>query len=158
MEEKIVNELNEEMDVNDFVWSLYDKIEEKCDYGDDMGQLNECERVFYINQKLITEVNNGGFSQYFYNYSGDFANEIIDKVSKIKAYGFAEICKKALEVFNGEVPTDIEERRKFLDELEDVEIFEELDDAFYDYEDENDLDQLNFAYIQENKDQFDLEF
>ncbi len=158
MEENVIESLVNEMKINSFIIKMFDKICNKCEDGDDMNQLNEYERAFYINQILEMEVNNGGFFQFFYNSSGNFANEIINTVSKIKAFEFVEICKKALEFFDGEVPTDIEERRDFLDELDNEEIFDHLDSAFYAFEDNNDLNQLNYNFIQDNIDKFDINF
>lgn len=155
MSEKNIDELVRLMKMNDFIIDMFNKVCDKCQDGDDMEQLNDCERVFYINQLLEMEVNNGGFFQFFYNSSGNFANEVVDSISKIKADRVVEIYKKALEFFKGEVPADIEERRDLLDEV-DEEIFDALDKEFYNFEDENDFNVLNYAFIQENKDKFDL--
>ena len=120
----------------------------KCEYGDDIEKLNEHERVFYVTQILEQEVNNGGFSQFFYNSSGDFSNELVDAFTKIGALKTAEICKKALAVFNGKVPTDRDEREELLDSLDCDDVLSECDDEFYEYEDN--LEELNYAYIMEH--------
>lgn len=135
----------EEIDKNALILDTFSAIDEKCEYGDTMEKLNEHERIFYITQILEQEINNGGFSQFFYNSSGDYSNEIVDAVTKIGAYKTAEICKKALAVFNGKVPTDREERQNLLESLTCEDIFDKCDNAFYDYED--DLEALNYAYI-----------
>ncbi|MDD6467521.1 MAG: DMP19 family protein [Erysipelotrichaceae bacterium] len=124
---------------------MFETICKKCEYGDDIKQLNEHERVFFVTQILEQEVNNGGFSQFFYNSSGDFANELIDSFIKIGAFQTAEICKKALTIFNGKVLTDRDEREKQLDRLNCEDLLNECDDAFYNYE-EN-LEALNYDYI-----------
>ena len=50
---------------DDMVIKVYHAVCEKCDDGAFMEKLNAAERVLYITQKLETEVNSGGFSQFF---------------------------------------------------------------------------------------------
>ena len=64
-------------DTNDFVIAMTGYLNEKTQYGEDMSLLSDAERIFYITQTLEMEVNNGGFSQFFYNSSGDFSNELV---------------------------------------------------------------------------------
>lgn len=139
----------EEIDQNAMVIDTFSAIDEKCEYGDAMEKLNEHERLFYITQTLEQEVNNGGFSQYFYNSSGNFANEMVDAFTRIGALKTAEICKKAVAVFNGQVPVDRDERENLLESLDCEDIFDECDNAFYDYED--DLEALNYAYVMKHR-------
>ena len=141
-------------DTDDLVMDMYNEICIKCEYGDAIEKLNEYERTFFVTQILEQEVNNGGFSQFFYNSSGEFANEIVDAFTKIGALKTAEICKKSLSVFNGVVPIDREERENLLEELECDDVLNECDDDFYNYED--DLEELNYAYIMQHKEFFDL--
>lgn len=143
---------DKEVQRNNLVVDMCDTICKKCEYGDDMQKLNEHERVFFITQTLEQEVNNGGFSQFFYNSSGDFANELVDAFTKIGALKTAEICKKALAVFNGNVPIDRDEREESLDNLDCDDVLNECDDAFYDYED--DLEALNYTYIMKHREFF----
>lgn len=143
----------EKVQKNDLIVDMCDNICQKCEYGEDVGKLNEHERVFFVAQILEQEVNNGGFSQFFYNSSGDFSNEVVDVFVKIGALKTAEICRKALAVFGGKVPTDRNEREEMFDDLDCDDILNECDDAFYDYED--DLEALNYAYIMKHREFFD---
>lgn len=150
LKKKNANSKNEEeIDQNAMVIDTFSAIDEKCEYGDAMEKLNEHERLFYITQTLEQEVNNGGFSQYFYNSSGNFANEVVDAFTRIGALKTAEICKKAVAVFNGQVPVDRDERENLLESLDCEDIFDECDNAFYDYED--DLEALNYAYVMKHR-------
>ncbi len=161
---RIVNEktlLNiwEIEDKEEFIIEMDDYISKKCDYGENMESLNENERLFYITQTLEMEVNNGGFSQYFFNSGGNFANELVESFEKIGALKTADICKKAISIFpDSKVPADWGERQEFLtpdDENEEERIDEflgECDDAFYEYED--DLVELNYQFIMNNKESF----
>lgn len=147
------NIYKEETERNKFIVAMCDAVYKKCEYGDAIEKLNEHERIFFITQALEQEVNNGGFSQFFYNSSGDFSNELVDAFTKIGALKTAEICKKALAVFNDEVPTDRDEREELLDGLECDDVLSECDDAFYCYED--DLETLNYTYIMQYREFFE---
>lgn len=142
-------------DANDFVVALLEHLDKKTQYGEDMSVLSAEERIFYITQTLEMEVNNGGFSQFFYNSSGNFSNEVVSAFHAIGANTTAAICKKALSALGCEIPVDRDEREKMLDELENDEIdgiFEECDNAFYDYIDN--LNELNHKFAMKNKEWF----
>jgi len=149
--ENIRSIISHEMD--SFMGDMCDLVCEKCEYGDAIDKLNEHERVFFVTQILEQEVNNGGFSQFFYNSSGDYSNELVDAFTKIGALKTAEICKKAVTVFNGKVPADRDERAELLDSLNCDDILSECDDAFYNYEDN--LESLNHKYIMKYREFFD---
>ncbi|MBO5408148.1 MAG: DUF4375 domain-containing protein [Clostridia bacterium] len=166
--EKLIYEGYRIMEEKTDIWTIEEKenfivemsqyIAEKCEYGDNMGNLNEEQRVFYITQALEMEVNNGGFSQFFFNSDGCFGNEIVSSFEKIGAMKTAEICKKAISIYGDKVPTDRDEREDVLtpdDEKEEErieEILNECDDAFFEYED--DLLELNYQFIINNKESF----
>ena len=142
-------------DTNDFVVAMTEYLDHKTKYGEDMSVLSKEERIFYITQILEMEVNNGGFSQFFYNSSGDFSNELVGAFTAIGANATAAICQKAISAFGRDIPVDRNEREEMLDELENDkidEILEECDSAFCDYED--DLNQLNYDFVMKNKESF----
>lgn len=140
-------------ETSDFVVDMCETVSKKCQYGDHIDRLNEHERVFFITQTVEQEVNNGGFSQFFFNSSGDFSNEMVEAFTKIGALKTAEICRKALTVFDGPVPVGREEREALLEHLDCDDVFGECDDAFFEYEDN--LEELNNAYIMEHREFFD---
>lgn len=142
---------------DDIIYNMCNRVFKKCEYGDAINNLNEYEKVFFVTQTLEQEVNNGGFSQFFFNSSGDFSNELIDAFTKIGAFKTAEICKKALAAFHGKVPTDRMERQNLLDDLDSDEFYdvlEKCDEEFFKYE-EN-LEELNIAYIMKYREFFEL--
>jgi hypothetical protein len=142
-------------DTTDFVVAMVEHLENKTQYGEDMSVLSEAERIFYITQSLEMEVNNGGFSQFFYNTSGNFSNELVNAFTAIGANATAVICQKAVAAFGRDIPVDKDEREEMLDELESEEIdeiLEECDDAFYEYEDN--LTELNYNFVMKNKEFF----
>lgn len=141
--------------INNLLCKLSMYVAEKCDYGDCMDALSAPERIFYITQTLEMEVNNGGFSQFFYNSGGDLSGELVAAFEEIGAKQTAALCQKALDAFGCKIPADREERCDLLDELDEDaldEIWESCDDAFY--ESEEDLNALNYAYILKHKTSF----
>jgi HPt (histidine-containing phosphotransfer) domain-containing protein len=146
--EKLINSEN----TNGSIIELDDYICKLCEYGSKLDRLNDVQKVFYFNQYLEKEVNNGGFNQFYFNSSGNFAHEIIGSLQTIGAKKTAEIIKKANAQFpNNKVPKDREERQNILEQIEEGAnvAWEELDQKFYTYED--DLNSLNMEYIRENK-------
>lgn len=142
-------------DANDFVVAMTEHLDNKTNYGEDMSVLSEAERIFYITQTLEMEVNNGGFSQFFYNSGGKFSNELVGAFTAIGAKATAAICQKAISAFGCDIPVDRGEREDMLDELgsdEIEEILEECDRAFFDYEDN--LNDLNYNFVMKNKEFF----
>ena len=164
--DEAVNEFNSLWNTNlDLIWSISDKNQfliamngwlcKKCNYGEDIEKLSYAEKTFFFCTQLESEVNNGGFSQYFYNSSGDFANETLSSLNAIGANKTADIYSKALMALSGELPRDRNKREKLLDKLLTDSVYEILSDcdtAFYQYTDN--LDELNYQYIISNKDHF----
>ena len=142
-------------DTNDFVIAMVTHLDNKTNYGDNMSVLSEAERIFYVTQSLEMEVNNGGFSQFFFNSSGNFANELVSAFTAIGAIETATICQKAISAFGRDIPVDRDEREEMLEELESDEIAEiltECDNAFYEYKDN--LNELNYNFAVNNKHSF----
>ena len=142
-------------DKNSLILALDEHVAEKCAYGGNMDALSEQERIFYIVQTLEKEVNNGGFSQFFYNSSGDFSGELLYSLAEIGADEISVICGKALNAFGCEIPVDRGEREELLDDMESNgvdEIFDECDDEFYNNMDI--LTELSYAYVMKHRTDF----
>jgi len=142
-------------ELNNYIIEMYEKIANKCNDGENIENLNQYEKVFYITQILETEVNNGGFSEFFYNSSGNFAYDIVDAFNQINAKKTAKICKKALKIYKNKLPLNLVERRNLIDSLNSDKIdkkLEKCDDKFYNYDDN--LNQLNYEFIMKYKDSF----
>lgn len=143
-------------DTNDFVIGLYSYLCRKSDSGESPDVFTKAERVFFVCQEVMDEVNNGGFSQFFFNSSGKFSMECEAAFREIGAHKTAEICRKAVACFKSPLPADRNEREDFLEELEnDEEISDFLcgcDAEFYACPD--DIENLLYRYATDNKDRF----
>lgn len=142
-------------DTNGSIIELDNFIGEICSYGDDMEKLTDEQKLFYYNQCLEREINNGGFSQYFFNSSGDFAHKTVKSLQTIGANKTADILQKAIDQFpNSNVPENRTERQEILEQIQETAelIWEELDQKFFNYED--DLNTLNIEFVRKNKNYF----
>ena len=142
-------------DTNGSIIELDNFIGELCSYGDEMDKLTEEQKLFYYNQCLEREINNGGFNQYFFNSSGDFAHKTIQSLQTIGANKTADILQKAIDQFpNSNVPEDRTERKEILEQIEETAdvVWEDLNQKFFSYED--DLNTLNIEFVRKNKDKF----
>jgi hypothetical protein len=149
--EKLINSEN----INGSIIQLDNYISTLCEYGDNMDLLTDPQKAFYYNQNLEREINNGGFNQFYFNSSGNFAHETIDSLKAIGANKTSEIVKKANDQFpDKKVPKDRAERQNALSLIEEKanEIWEELGQKFFVYED--DLNSLNMGYIKKNYNKF----
>jgi|SRR5689334_19832506 hypothetical protein len=94
--------------------------------------LSHAERVVLDVTEVEAQVNNGGFDQFFYNRSGDRAQESIAALEEIGAQETAALLKLACGRFPGKAPSaEWFVRQKQL--LEDVadEAFDDLDARFF---------------------------
>lgn len=142
-------------DTTDFLIAINDRLNQKSDYGDHIDLLSPEEQVFYICNLLIEEVNNGGFDQFLYNSSGNYAHRVEECLRTIGANKTADICHTALSAFGKPIPQDRNQRQKFLDKMESDEISEILNDCdglFYEYPDP--FEELCRQYILAHKSSF----
>jgi hypothetical protein len=142
-------------DETNLVVALYCYIAGKCDYGSKTEILSAPERIFYICQTLESEINNGGFSQFYFNSSGDLAAETPDAFLEIGANRTSNIVRQANSLFENCLNRDRVQREEMLNKYITDEIEEKLnslDNDFYKYED--DLAKLNLDYVIRNKKEF----
>ena len=82
---------------------------------------------------LESEVNNGGFDQFFFNAAGDNTEETIEALEAIGASTTAQVVRQAAQRFPGGMPP--KDRYSRQDALEEVspnaEAFKDLDSEFY---------------------------
>ena len=150
-----LDELLKSEDTDRSIIELDDFISELCDYGDDFSKLTDHQKLFYLNQNLEREINNGGFNQFFCNSSGDNTHETILSLKAIGAGKTADILQKAIDQCpNKTVPKDRDERTEIVEEIEELadRVWNDLDKMFYEYE-EN-LNDLNIEYVKKYKDFF----
>jgi len=141
--------------INDIIIEIDNYICTLCEWGDEMGNLSNAQKFFYYNQNLEREINNGGFSQYFFNSTGDYAHETVDSLIAINANHTAKILKKAIAQFpENKVPKNSNLREEIIEKIEEEAniMWEELENDFFKYEDN--LNELNLKFVKENLNSF----
>jgi len=118
-------------------------------------KLNHIEKIPALIWELESEINNGGFNQYFVNSSGDHSQLTFQILEKIGALKTKDILYKAFAFFPDHNP--YENREKRWEQMEDwteetEEKLNNLDDEFYKYE-EN-IHKLLYDYCIAHKDEF----
>jgi uncharacterized protein DUF4375 len=139
---------NSIIDLDNYICAL-------CEWGNDIPALNYPQMVFYFNQELEREVNNGGFDQYFQNSSGRYANDTVDTLKLIGANGTAKILESAIEMFPDKiVPIDEDLREEIYQQInvKASEHWGKLDEQFFKYEDN--LNELNMEFVKNNREYF----
>ena len=135
------------MDKNGFLIDL--SASDRTDFGRvDFADQSEAQQVFSAIWALESQVNNGGFLQYFESSDGDTAEHAPFALRAIGALACAQIVERALRTASAApLPASEIERQEFMGSLADdvLERLEQLDQQFFKYPD--DLTDLLFAYV-----------
>ena len=113
------------------------------------------QKIFSAIWAVESEVNNGGFAQYFFNDSRESAFFVADALDTIGAPQTADICRRAIAVaFPDDLPASEEAIRSAASDFSDevVEALEALDQEFFSYP--HDLADLLFAYVSSHPEEF----
>lgn len=114
--------------------------------------LSTPERVFLNIWELESEVNNGGFDQYFFNSSGRLVPNVVAALHAIGASAMAQVVQRAIEAVGQDVQwQDDTARQVYMTELspQATNTLSDLDQAFYRYPD--DLTMLLYRYVSERR-------
>ena len=122
---------------------------------EDFASQSVPQKVFSALWEVESEVNNGGFAQYFANDSAESAHFVVDALRMIGAPKTADICQSAIAAaFPAGLPESEEAIRSatadFSDEV--LEKLEPLDQEFFSYP--HNLTDLLFAYVSRHPEEF----
>jgi hypothetical protein len=142
------------MDKNSYLISLSES--EKVEFGKVEFQNQSAEqRVFSAIWALESQVNNGGFFQYFSSWDGETANFAPVALRLIGANACAEIVERALKLVSEvALPDCHDERNDLINELgnEVEDKLNGIDSEFFAYPDN--LTELLFDYVRSNPNVF----
>ncbi len=127
---------------------------------DKISKLSKGQQAVFSTWWLEAEVNNGGFNQFYFNSSGQYAKMAEIGFKTIGAEKFSELTLRANNIFT--------ENKERLEEFDDgtKESFSEsykdnplndLDTEFYKLYDSENISDLRIKYIRENNKQFTTE-
>jgi hypothetical protein len=142
-------------DVNESIGEIYFGICDFTENGGSLEKINDSQKTVFFVIQLELEVDNGGFHQYLWNFTGDNAHEALAALRTIKAENTANILQRVIDLFPDKKKTnDIDLRQEIMDEMEDElnSALDPLDSEFYDYPDY--LRDLCMDYIKEHQDKF----
>jgi hypothetical protein len=122
---------------------------------EEFAQQSLPQKVFSAIWEVESEVNNGGFSQYFSNDSAESASFVVEALEKIGASKTARICHRAIvAAFPGGLPSTVEAIRSVADAFSEEILgqLEPLDQEFLSYP--HNLTGLLFAYVNTHPEEF----
>lgn len=99
----------------------------------DKTDLTPTERIVLTIEAMEREVNNGGFNQFFYNSSNEYAGELVAALCEIGLAEIAAIAKRAVSAIGASTdwtPEDFEEAAEDPDEETSAEL-QACDNAYY---------------------------
>ena len=140
------------MDKNGLLIDLSES--DRTDFGRiDFAKQSDAQKTFSAIWELESQVNNGGFDQYFRNSDSDIIAHAPKALREIGATACAAIVESAIQVIVP-IPDDSDARCHALDAAgEDGEaLLEKLDSKFYAYPDN--LTELLFAFVARNPNEF----
>jgi hypothetical protein len=113
------------------------------------------QKIFSSIWALESEVNNGGFSQYFFNSSCETAGFVAEALDSIGAPRTADICRRAIATaFPAGLPVEFEAIRSAAADFpsETEERLDALDKEFFQYP--HNLTELLFVYVSNHPAEF----
>jgi hypothetical protein len=119
----------------------------------DYDKLSAPEQVFLLIWELESEVNNGGFHQYFYNSSGALAPNVVSALKSLGAEATADIAQRALNAVGNAITSwsNDADRQASVNRLssEARQILETLDQEYYKCPE--DLTPLLYQYVTQHR-------
>jgi hypothetical protein len=143
----------------DVIAPMYDELETPYDPDPRLEEATPGQRALYALHWTRSEVENGGFHQFFYNSTGMLGAEALAGAERIGAADFAAVIREAFSIFPDGPIEDNVSRQDYMGELGDEHIatLEKLDDRFYalmGHEDESTLARKCAAYVESHPEEF----
>jgi hypothetical protein len=154
---KNINEILELTDEIEIIEAVGKNIWDKKSESDDFTLLNDDERTFVYIDVFEAAMNEGGFNNFFSTEAGNFALEIKAAYKAINAPKTALLIEKALGLFpKGDFKDELDSRSKQLGNMDEMAFsgWEDLDELFFDEEQEEDIVALIVEFIRDNKKSF----
>lgn len=115
------------------------------------------QQAIYVIWNLEAEVNNGGYNQFYFNPSGQYADLAPDALKLVGAFKFADLTSKANEVYKKENEKIIKHQDGSLEGFSksyDDNPLNKFDDEFYELNKKDDLQKFQVEYIRNHKEYF----
>lgn len=159
----IYNKLTEQLIDNtpdgELLQVVFDNLSQKqsADYENELETLNswnKSKQAIYIIWTLESEVNNGGFNQFYSNSSGKFYKYLPDVLKLVGANKFSELTRRANDTFEKENSKITRHQdgtvEGFSKSYEDNPL-NKFDEAFYELYKTEELSQIQVDFIRKHK-------
>ncbi len=118
---------------------------------------NKSRQAIYLISRLEAEVNNGGYNQFYFNSSGQFATALPEALKLVAATQFADLTERANSTFEKEKSKITEDQdgtvEGFSKSYENNPL-NKFDEEFYKLNDAKTLQKIQVGYIRKNKKEF----
>lgn len=134
------------------VWwtgDIYDNVER---YEKSLESFSTEQRLIFASMWYMSEVNNGGHDQFYYNSTGIVWPDALKGFEVLGLSEVVSIIKESVERMGGNPSRDREARYDQLNSCE--EGFSDLDDKFYDFENNVNIDDVMLKYVKLHRDKF----
>ncbi|WP_412465659.1 DUF4375 domain-containing protein [Pedobacter sp. KLB.chiD] len=159
---KLTSQIIDSTPDTDLLQVVFDNLSEKqpTDYKKEYGTVmrwNKSRQAIYMIWLLESEVNNGGYNQFYFNSSGQFYEHLPEALKFVGANKFANLTKQANDTFlkeNSKITQHQDGTLEGFSKSYDDNPLNEFDQQFYKlYKTEN-LQQLQVDFIRKNKTEF----
>ena len=117
-----------------------------------LDSLSVTELYVYVLYGMITDVNNGGFSGFFYNGTAELANHLLPALEAVGSRELKKIATEALNLF-GDCPALDEDSRyahlQIITQDGDLDLWADCNERFYDCTE--DLESLILDYVAQDQ-------
>ena len=141
--------------VIDPVWWATNIYDGEAEYNKSLAPFSKEQRFLLAVNWYMAEVNNGGHDQFFYNSTGIVWKDALSGFQALGLDQAATILEESAKRMGGNPSLDRETRWEQMDTYNPV--FDDLDDKFYDLEEEVDLDAVMQEYIVQHRAAFYFE-
>jgi len=154
--EIISNVKNEELE-QAILDNIVAKIDDESEEREIVKSLTPGQRAIYVTMIVESEVNNGGFNQFYYNSSGQLADMMEEAFKTIEAGQFTDLARQANLIYAG-IKVDLEKYKdgtmeSFSESYKDNPL-NDLDDKFYTLGEDEALSKIRIKYIRNNVKEF----
>ncbi|MCL4301353.1 MAG: DUF4375 domain-containing protein [Anaerolineae bacterium] len=134
------------------VWWSGNIYEGETEYNKSLAEFSKEQRLIFAVIWYMSEVNNGGHDQFYYNSTGIVWKDALTGFEEMGVDEAVEILEESAKRLGGKPNLDRETRWAQMDTYHPA--FDDLDDRFYDLENRVDLDTIMRDYIIKNREAF----
>lgn len=159
---ELTNQIIDKTSDEDLLQVVFDNLSEKqpIDYKKEYETVmswNKSRQAIYMIWLLESEVNNGGYNQFYFNSSGQFYKHLPEALKLVGANKFADLTKKANDTFlreNSKITQHQDGTLEGFSKSYDDNPLNKFDHEFYDLYKIEDLQQIQIDFIRKNKTEF----